>query len=78
MKPLLIAPARYDANDQQIVRETIERTIEDLERPAPAYTVDNPSTLRTFDVNTADVTVLRRVLGTLIADLTTKGVLGEL
>jgi len=39
------------------------------------YTIANVTTLRTYDVNTATTTQLANTLGTLIADLKSKGLL---
>lgn len=72
------APDTYDPVEFNRIIKDFDDRLTDLEmainaKPFVVLNVGDATRLRTFDVNTATVAELRRVLGTLIVDFQKKG-----
>lgn len=68
-------PRGDDPADWKDWAEEVERMINQLVAATTAYTVTNGTTDRAYDANSTSLDELADVLGTLITDLKTKGIL---
>ncbi len=69
-------PRSTDPEDWRQWQEEVERVVNLLLAPAATYgTITNVITDRSYDANATTIDELADVLGTLIADLRTKGVI---
>jgi len=71
------APNEYSKQDWDRILEQLRLRIEDLERAASkeTYTPDNVTTTRSYDADATTLAELADVVGTLITDLSNKGVI---
>ena len=69
-------PRKFEPEEQDDWNEEIERTINGLLAPTTSWAaITNVTTDRTYDADATSTAELADVLGTLIADLRTKGIL---